>query len=115
MEQKFISGFQRSRTPPEAGTGTKKRAEQGTDNSGTEIHFRFPAGPRPAGAVSGEGPGGKGICLDAKYLRGKSSPTYIDKGKFVRENDSITSLIHLSQMYQKKYLMKQDTDLSPVP
>ena len=36
VEQKFISGFQRSRTPPEAGTG--------------------------------EGPGGKGICLDAKYL-----------------------------------------------
>ena len=32
---------------------------------------------------------GKGICLDAKYLRGKSSPAYLDKGKFVRENDSI--------------------------
>ena len=32
---------------------------------------------------------GKGICLDAKYLRGKSSPTYIDKGRFVRANDSI--------------------------
>lgn len=32
---------------------------------------------------------GKGICLDAKYLRGKSSPTYLDKGRFVRENDSI--------------------------
>ena len=45
VEQKFISGFQQSRTPPEAGTG--------------------------------EGPGGKGICHDAKYLRGKSSPTYI--------------------------------------
>ena len=58
---------------------------------------------------------GKGICLDAKYLRGKSSPTYMDKGRFVRENDSITSLIHLSQMYQKQYLGKQDTDLSPVP
>ena len=87
-------------------------AEQGTDNSGTEIHFRFPAGARPAGAVSGEGPGGKGICPDAKYLHGKSSTTYIDKGRFVRENDSITSLIHLSQMYQKQYLRKQDTDLS---
>ena len=62
-------------------------AEQGTDNSGTVIHFRFPAGPRPAGAVSGEGPGGKGICLDAKYLRGKSSPTYMDKGRFVRANN----------------------------
>ena len=32
---------------------------------------------------------GKGICLDAKYLRGKSSPTYIDKGRFVRANDNI--------------------------
>ena len=68
---------------------TGRQAEQGTDNSGTVIHFRFPAGPRPAGAVSGEGPGGKGICLDAKYLRGKSSPTYIDKGRFVRANDNI--------------------------
>ena len=89
---------------------TGRQAEQGTDNSGTVIHFRLSAGPRPAGAVSGEGPGGKGICLDAKYLRGKSSPTYMDKGRPL-----ISSLIHLSQMYQKKYLMKQDTDLSPVP
>ena len=32
---------------------------------------------------------GKGICLDAKYLRGKSSPTYIDKGRFVRANGNI--------------------------
>ena len=32
---------------------------------------------------------GKGICLDAKYLRGKSSPTYLDKGRFVSENESI--------------------------
>lgn len=32
---------------------------------------------------------GKSICLDAKYLRGKSSPTYLDKGRFVRVNDSI--------------------------
>ena len=32
---------------------------------------------------------GKGICLDAKYLRGKSSPTYMDKGRFVRANDNI--------------------------
>ena len=67
VEQKFISGFQRSRTPPEAGTG--------------------------------EGPGGKGICLDAKYLRGKSSTTYIDKRRFVRENDSITSLIQIGRAH----------------
>ena len=32
---------------------------------------------------------GKGICLDAKYLRCKSSPTYMDKGRFVRANDNI--------------------------
>ena len=32
---------------------------------------------------------GKGGCLDAKYLRGKSSPIYLDKGRFVCENDSI--------------------------
>ena len=32
---------------------------------------------------------GKGVCLDAKYLRGKSLPTYLDKGRFVCENDNI--------------------------
>ena len=32
---------------------------------------------------------GKGVCLDTKYLRCKSSPTYLDKGRFVCENDSI--------------------------
>ena len=32
---------------------------------------------------------GKGICLDAKYLRGKSSATVIDKGKFVHAGDSV--------------------------
>ena len=39
--------------------------------------------------IDGEKMSGKGICLDAKYLRGKSSPTYMDKGRFVRTNDSI--------------------------
>ena len=32
---------------------------------------------------------GKGICLDAKYLRGKSSATVIDKGKFVHAGNSV--------------------------
>ena len=32
---------------------------------------------------------GKGICLDAKYLRGKSSVTIIEKGKFVYTGDNI--------------------------
>ena len=33
--------------------------------------------------TDGEKRTGKGICLDAKYLRGKSSAAVIDKGKFV--------------------------------
>ena len=33
--------------------------------------------------TDGEKRTGKGICLDAKYLRGKSSANVIDKGKFV--------------------------------
>ena len=32
---------------------------------------------------------GKGVCLDAKYLRGKSSATIIEKGRFVLAGDSI--------------------------
>ena len=32
---------------------------------------------------------GKGVCLDAKYLRGKSSATIIEKGRFVLARDSI--------------------------
>ncbi|MFQ8715299.1 MAG: restriction endonuclease subunit S [Alistipes shahii] len=39
--------------------------------------------------IEGVKKNGKGICLDAKYLRGESLPTYLDKGRFVRENDSI--------------------------
>ena len=32
---------------------------------------------------------GQYICLDAKYLRGKSTGTYLDKGKFVAKGNSI--------------------------
>ena len=39
--------------------------------------------------TDGEKRTGKGICLDAKYLRGKSSATAIDKGKFVYNGDNI--------------------------
>ena len=39
--------------------------------------------------TDGEKRTGKGICLDAKYLRGKSSATVIDKGKFVYNGDNI--------------------------
>ena len=39
--------------------------------------------------IDGVKKNGKGICLDAKYLRGKSLPTYLDKGRFVQINDSI--------------------------
>ena len=39
--------------------------------------------------IDGEKRTGKGICLDAKYLRGKSSAAVIDKGKFVYTGDNI--------------------------
>jgi len=39
--------------------------------------------------IDGEKKNGKGICLDAKYLRGKSSATIVEKGKFVYTGDSI--------------------------
>ena len=39
--------------------------------------------------TDGEKRTGTGICLDAKYLRGKSSATVIDKGKFVYAGDNI--------------------------
>ena len=39
--------------------------------------------------IDGEKKIGNGICLDAKYLRGKSSTTIIEKGKFVHSRDSI--------------------------
>ena len=39
--------------------------------------------------IDGEKRCGKGICLDAKYLRGKLSATIVDKGKFVYTGDSI--------------------------
>ena len=39
--------------------------------------------------IDGEKRTGKGTCLDAKYLRGKSSAAVIDKGKFVYAGDNI--------------------------
>ena len=39
--------------------------------------------------TDGEKRTGKGICLDAKYLRGISSATVIDKGKFVYAGNNI--------------------------
>ena len=39
--------------------------------------------------TDGEKRTGTGICLDAKYLRGKSSATVMDKGKFVYAGDNI--------------------------
>ena len=39
--------------------------------------------------IDGEKKTGKGICLDAKYLRGKSSSTIIEKGRFVYAGDNI--------------------------
>ena len=39
--------------------------------------------------TDGEKKQGKHICLDAKYLRGKSSGDFLDKGKFVTTGDNI--------------------------
>lgn len=39
--------------------------------------------------IDGEKKTGKGICLDAKYLRGKSSATIVEKGQFVYTGDNI--------------------------
>ena len=39
--------------------------------------------------TDGEKRNGKGICLDAKFLRGKSSATIVEKGKFVYAGDNI--------------------------
>ena len=39
--------------------------------------------------TDGEKRNGKGICLDAKFLRGKSSATIIEKGRFVYAGDNI--------------------------
>jgi len=39
--------------------------------------------------IDGEKKEGQYICLDAKYLRGKSTGTYLDKGKFVAKGNSI--------------------------
>lgn len=39
--------------------------------------------------TDGEKKLGKGVCLDAKYLRGKSSATIAEKGRFVLTGDNI--------------------------
>ena len=39
--------------------------------------------------TDGEKRNGKGICLDAKYLRSKSSASIVEKGKFVYVGDNI--------------------------
>ena len=39
--------------------------------------------------IDGEKQEGKQICLDAKFLRGKSSGEYLKKGKFVQKGDDI--------------------------
>lgn len=39
--------------------------------------------------IDGENRNGKGICLDAKFLRGKSSATIVEKGRFVYAGDNI--------------------------
>ncbi len=39
--------------------------------------------------IGGEKNSGNYICLDAKYLRGKSEGTYLNKGRFVHKGDNI--------------------------
>ena len=39
--------------------------------------------------LDGEKKSGKGICLDAKFLRGKSSGEYLQCGKYVNRGDNI--------------------------
>lgn len=39
--------------------------------------------------IDGEKKQGKYICLDAKYLRGKSTGGYLNSGKFVQQGESI--------------------------
>ncbi|MDD6581372.1 MAG: restriction endonuclease subunit S [Bacteroidales bacterium] len=39
--------------------------------------------------IDGEKRQGRHICLDAKYLRGKSNGEYLDKGKYVIKGDNI--------------------------
>ena len=39
--------------------------------------------------IDGEKKEGQHICLDAKYLRGKSTGSYLDKGKFVTKGNNI--------------------------
>ncbi len=39
--------------------------------------------------IDGEKCQGRHICLDAKYLRGKSNGEYLDKGKYVVKGDNI--------------------------
>ena len=39
--------------------------------------------------IDGEKKSGSFVCLDAKYLRGKSDASYLNQGRFVCENDNI--------------------------
>ena len=39
--------------------------------------------------IDGEKKEGQYVCLDAKYLRGKSTGDFLNKGKFVTKNDNI--------------------------
>lgn len=39
--------------------------------------------------LDGERKDGKGICLDARFLRGKSEETILDKGRFVKRGDNM--------------------------
>ena len=60
-----------------------------------ECDYEFPASWSVArlssvcSLIDGMKQEGQFVCLDAKYLRGKSSEEYLQKGKFVRKGDNI--------------------------
>ena len=73
----------------------KKKDLEETPISEDEISFEIPDGWEKAklsfvtSLTEGEKREGNFVCLDAKYLRGKSTGELLSKGKFVSKNDNI--------------------------
>ena len=73
----------------------KKKDLEETPISEDEIPFEIPDGWEKAklsfvtSLTEGEKREGNFVCLDAKYLRGKSTGELLSKGKFVSKNDNI--------------------------
>ena len=73
----------------------KKKDLIETPISEDDIPFNFPESWKKAklsfvtSLTEGENKDGNFVCLDAKYLRGKSTGVFLSKGKFVYKNDNI--------------------------